>query len=336
MIAAAVIEPLISARSLRRVYQSRRGLFGKTTFITAVDDVSFDILPGETLGIVGESGSGKSTMGRMALGLEVPDRGTVNFQGEPMPRPSSASWRALRQRMQMIYQDPLSALDRRLPVLTQIREPLDIHQPREHGENILRAEEMLVRVGLSREQGGRYPHELSGGQRQRVVLARALMTAPDFLVCDEPVSALDVSIQAQVVNLLIDLQADLGLAMMFISHDLRVVRQISNRVAVMYLGTFVEEGDADDLFASPQHPYTQALVSAAPQARSAVRHERIVLTGEPPNPANRPPGCAFHPRCPVAISRCRNEAPPLAALGSARRVACHLVAGQASTTIRAA
>jgi len=336
MIAAAVIEPLISARSLRRIYRSRRGLFGKTAVVTAVDDVSFDILPGETLGIVGESGSGKSTMGRMALGLEVPDRGTVNFQGNSMPLPSFASWRAMRQRMQMIYQDPLSALDRRLPVLTQIREPLDIHKPNEHGENILRAEEMLARVGLSREQGGRYPHELSGGQRQRVVLARALMTKPDFLVCDEPVSALDVSIQAQVVNLLIDLQADLGLAMMFISHDLRVVRQISNRVAVMYLGAFVEEGNADDLFASPQHPYTQALVSAAPQGRSAVRHERIVLSGEPPNPANRPSGCAFHPRCPVAISRCSNEAPSLAPLDSGRRVACHLVAAQAPATTSAA
>lgn len=336
MIADSVIEPLIGARALRRIYRSRRGLFGNPTLVTAVDDVSFDILPGETLGIVGESGSGKSTMGRMALGLEVPDRGTVSYRGAAMPPPSSAPWRALRQRMQMIYQDPLGALDRRLPVLTQIREPLDIHQPLQRDSNAVRAAEMLARVGLSREQGGRYPHELSGGQRQRVVLARALMTKPDFLVCDEPVSALDVSIQAQVVNLLIDLQAELGLAMMFISHDLRVVRQISNRVAVMYLGAFVEEGDADDLFASPLHPYTKALVSAAPQARSAVRHERIVLSGEPPNPANRPSGCAFHPRCPVAVDRCRNEAPALATVGTTRRVACHLVAGQAPATFRAA
>lgn len=336
MIAAAMTEPLISARALRRIYRSRRGLFGKASLVTAVNDVSFDILPGETLGIVGESGSGKSTMGRMALGLEVPDRGTLGFRGEPMPPPSSAPWRALRQRMQMIYQDPLGALDRRLPVLTQIREPLDIHRPQERDSNALRAAEMLARVGLSREQGERYPHELSGGQRQRVVLARALMTRPDFLVCDEPVSALDVSIQAQVVNLLIDLQAELGLAMMFISHDLRVIRQISNRVAVMYLGAFVEEGGADDLFASPLHPYTKALVSAAPQARSTVRHERIVLAGEPPDPANRPSGCAFHPRCPVAVGRCRSEAPALVPLGTTRRVACHLVADLAPGTIRAA
>ncbi|CAN1519253.1 AppF ABC-type oligopeptide transport system, ATPase component [Rhabdaerophilaceae bacterium] len=329
-------EPLIVARNLRRVYQSRRGLFGQSSLVRAVDDVSFEILPGQTLGIVGESGSGKSTTGRVALGLEAPDVGSVTFRGQPMPPPASIEWRALRQRMQMIYQDPLGALDRRLPVLTQIREPLDIHMPADRKANDARAAEVLARVGLSREQGGRYPHELSGGQRQRVVLARALMTKPEFLVCDEPVSALDVSIQAQVVNLLIDLQAEFGLAMMFISHDLRVVRQISNRVAVMYLGVFVEEGDADDLFAAPLHPYTRALVSAAPQARSAVKHERIVLTGEPPNPANRPTGCAFHPRCSMAIARCKSEAPALAPAGTGRQVACHLIADPAASATRAA
>lgn len=336
MSAAAHDEPLVVARNLRRIYHSHRGLFGQASLVRAVDDVSFEILPGKTLGIVGESGSGKSTTGRMALGLEVPDAGHVRFRGKPMPSPSSFHWRSLRQRMQMIYQDPLGALDRRLPVLAQIREPLDIHLPMERNSNDIRATEMLARVGLSREQGGRYPHELSGGQRQRVVLARALMTKPDFLVCDEPVSALDVSIQAQVVNLLIDIQAELGLAMMFISHDLRVIRQISNRVAVMYLGSFVEEGDADDIFAAPLHPYTKALVSAAPQARTAVKHERIVLTGEPPNPANRPTGCAFHPRCVVAVARCRIEAPALVDAGSGRQVACHLIAGEASRATKAA
>lgn len=327
---------LLSVRNLRRIYTSRRGIFGASSPVRAVDDVSFDILPGETLGIVGESGSGKSTLGRLALGLEAPDLGSVVFRGSPMPMPSTVEWRGLRRRMQMIYQDPLGALDRRLPVLTQIREPLDIHQPREHHGNQVKAAEMLARVGLSREQGARYPHELSGGQRQRVVLARALMTGPDFLVCDEPVSALDVSIQAQVVNLLIDLQTELGLAMMFISHDLRVVRQISKRVAVMYLGGFVEEGDADDLFASPLHPYTKALVSAAPQARSTNRHERIVLTGEPPNPANRPTGCAFHPRCGAAMARCKEEAPALVPVGRQRRVACHLYPAAASDQTQAA
>ena len=336
MTPAEHVEPLLSARNLRRIYHARQGLSGRSSLVRAVDDVSFDIRPGKTLGIVGESGSGKSTMGRVALGLEVPDHGSLMFRGEPMPLPSSPEWRAMRQRMQMIYQDPLGALDRRLPVLTQVREPLDIHRPGEPDSNAIRAAEMLARVGLSREQGSRYPHELSGGQRQRIILARALMTKPDFLVCDEPVSALDVSIQAQVVNLLIDLQEELGLAMMFISHDLRVVRQISNRVAVMYLGAFVEVGDADDLFAAPLHPYTKALVSAAPQARSAVRHERIVLSGEPPNPANRPTGCPFHPRCPIAVARCKHESPPLARVSSARQVACHLVAGETSATIKAA
>ena len=336
MTLSALSPPLLSARNLRRVYQSRRGMFGAPSLVRAVDDVSFEIKQGETLGIVGESGSGKSTMGRLALGLEIPDHGAVHFRDEPMPLPSSRKWRTLRQQMQMIYQDPLGALDRRLPVLTQIREPLDIHRPQDRAANPNKAADMLARVGLSPDQGERYPHELSGGQRQRVVLARALMTGPDFLVCDEPVSALDVSIQAQVVNLLIDLQSELGLAMMFISHDLRVVRQISNRVAVMYLGGFVEEGDADDLFASPLHPYTKALVSAAPQSRSAIRQERIVLTGEPPNPANRPTGCAFHPRCSAAMARCKVEAPALMPAGRARKVACHLYVASASDQTRAA
>jgi peptide/nickel transport system ATP-binding protein len=234
--------------------------------------------------------------------------------------------------MQMIYQDPLGALDRRLRVLAQVREPLDIHRIGAPQERATLAMEMLTRVGLSGDHGGRFPHELSGGQRQRVVLARALMTRPDFLVCDEPVSALDVSIQAQVVNLLVDLQAELGLAMLFISHDLRVVRQVSHRVAVMYLGDFVEVGDADDLFAEPLHPYTRALVSAAPVPAGARRPERIVLKGEPPNPADRPSGCSFHPRCSFATDRCRTEAPALrpAAGGRGRSVACHLVDGVAA------
>jgi peptide/nickel transport system ATP-binding protein len=236
--------------------------------------------------------------------------------------------------MQMIYQDPLGALDRRLTVLDQVREPADIHQCGPAAERAEAALAMLGRVGLSRHLAGRYPHELSGGQRQRVVLARALMTQPAFLVCDEPVSALDVSIQAQVVNLLIDLQEEFRLAMLFISHDLRVVRQVSRRVAVMYLGRFVEEGDADDLFAEPRHPYTRALVSAAPAP--GAKGERIVLTGEPPNPANRPSGCAFHPRCPLATARCRAESPALRTLAGGRRVACHLVDGAADLSREAA
>jgi peptide/nickel transport system ATP-binding protein len=323
------MNPLVAASNLSRTYQSRRGLFGVTTQVRAVNRVSFEIFARETLGIVGESGSGKSTMGRMVLGVEPPDEGSVSFAGAAIPAVGTPAWRAQRARMQMIYQDPLGALDRRLPALTQVREPLDIHAIGAPKARQPLAMEMLARVGLSPQQAGRFPHELSGGQRQRVVLARALMTRPDFLVCDEPVSALDVSIQAQVINLLIDLQAEFGLAMLFISHDLRIVRQVSNRVAVMYLGDFVEEGDADDLFADPKHPYTQALVSAAPVAARAERKPRIVLKGEPPNPADRPSGCSFHPRCPFAIERCRSEAPTLkpTGAGSARSVACHLVDG---------
>jgi peptide/nickel transport system ATP-binding protein len=329
---------LLTATDLSRTYGSRRGLFGAITLVRAVNRVSFSISASETLGIVGESGSGKSTMGRMALGLEPPDEGEVRFIGQTIPVSGTPAWRIQRARMQMIYQDPLGALDRRLPVLTQVQEPLDIHQLGDTPQRPLRAQEMLARVGLSPEQMGRYPHELSGGQRQRVVLARALMTKPDFLVCDEPVSALDVSIQAQVVNLLVDLQAEFGLAMLFISHDLRVVRQVSNRVAVMYLGDFVEEGDADDLFAEPLHPYTRALVSAAPVTQRASGQQRIVLKGEPPNPANRPGGCSFHPRCPFAMERCRVETPALIPVdqGLGRRVACHLIEPSSAALGRAA
>jgi peptide/nickel transport system ATP-binding protein len=327
--------PLVEVSAISRSYGTRAGLFGRGTAVHAVDGVSFSIRKGETLGLVGESGSGKSTTGRIVLGLEPPDRGEVRFDGRPIAAPGTAAWRAERARMQMIFQDPLGALDRRLPVATQIREPLDIHRVGTPAEREARLRELLRAVDLTPAHGARYPAALSGGQRQRVVLARALATRPDFLVCDEPVSALDVSIQAQVVNLLCDLQAQLGLTLLFISHDLRVVRQISTVVAVMYLGRLVEIGSADDLFARPEHPYTQALVSAspAPGRRSA---GRIVLPGDPPNPAARPSGCAFHPRCPRAVARCAQEVPKLAAVGGDRRVACHLVTGPQAETRDAA
>ena len=316
-------EPLVQAKSLRKIYVQRRGQFGRATDVCAVDDISFEIAKGEALGLVGESGSGKSTTGRLVLGLESADAGSVAFDQAPLPAIGSQPWRAQRARAQMIYQDPLGALDRRLPILDQVREPLDIHDVGERAGRAQKALELLRSVGVSAEHGKRYPGELSGGQRQRAVLARALATRPDFLVCDEPVSALDVSIQAQVVNLLCDLQAELGLAMLFISHDLRVVRQVSQRIAVMYLGQIVETGSADDLFAAPLHPYTRALVSAspAPGRRSA---GRTVLQGDPPNPANRPSGCAFHPRCPNAMPKCRVEAPVVSQQTTTRTVACHL------------
>ena len=325
--------PLLMLEAVARDYATRKGLFGQRRIVRAVDGVSLTVAPGETLGIVGESGSGKSTLGRMALGLERPDQGRIAFAGAPMPAPGTPDWRALRRRMQMVLQDPLAALDRRWRVLDQIAEPLAIHGlGQDHSTAGLEA---LAAVGLSRDHGMRYPHELSGGQRQRVIIARALITNPDLLVCDEPVSALDVSIQAQVVNLLIGLQQRRGLAMVFISHDLRVVRQISDRVAVMYLGRIVEQGPAADLFRAPVHPYTRALVSAAP-APGPRRAERIILTGEPPNPAARPAGCSFHPRCPVAEARCRSETPALEPVAPGRSAACHLVVPSATLATKAA
>ncbi|WP_454855162.1 ABC transporter ATP-binding protein [Rhizobium binxianense] len=321
--------PLLSAQDIARSYELHRTAWGGASIVQAVSGVTLSVGRNETLGIVGESGSGKSTTGRLLLGLEPPTRGSISFDGKPLPSIGSPEWKRSRTRMQMIYQDPLAALDRRLPIAEQMREPLDIHRMGNSQERDGRVSELLRAVGLSDEIGRRYPHELSGGQRQRVVLARALVTRPDLLVCDEPVSALDVSIQAQVVNLLSDLQAELGLAMIFISHDLRVVRQISHRIAVMYLGRIVEEGDADDLFTRPVHPYTRALVSAAPIPGKKLTG-RIMLQGEPPNPANQPSGCAFHPRCPVAVARCRSEMPSLADLGGGRKVSCHLAGSSPS------
>lgn len=322
---------LLSMHNVARTYVTRKGLIGHRKYVRAVDDISLSVVAGKTLGIVGESGSGKSTLGRMALGLEQPDEGTVTFDSAAMPPLGTVEWRALRRRMQMVFQDPLGALDRRLPVLEQIIEPLVIHGA--EGDHQRAGQEAMSAVGLSAEHGKRYPHELSGGQRQRVVIARALITNPELLVCDEPVSALDVSIQAQVVNLLIDLQRVRGLGMMFISHDLRVVRQISSHVAVMYLGRIVEQAPAAELFHAPQHPYTRALVSAAPSPGPR-KVERVILTGEPPNPAARPSGCAFHPRCPVAIARCRSETPMLAPVGQNHGAACHLLSKASKVAAR--
>ncbi|MDW8443685.1 MAG: ATP-binding cassette domain-containing protein [Acetobacteraceae bacterium] len=281
----------------------------------------------------GNWGCGKSTTGRLVLGLEQPDHGTVTVEGAPMPDPGSPEWRRLRSRLQMVFQDPLGALDRRLTIGTQIREPLDIHRigpPRHRRERVLA---LLRAVGLREDHAERYPHELSGGQRQRAVLARALVTDPVLVVADEPISALDVSIQAQVMNLLLDLQERFGIAMLFISHDLRAVRQVSHRIAVMYLGRIVEEGDADQILRSPAHPYARALVSAIPHPGRAVK--RIILQGDPPNPANRPPGCSFHPRCPAAVVRCRTDTPPLAPRSDGRLVACHVAHERADAPLAA-
>ncbi|NGM23780.1 ATP-binding cassette domain-containing protein [Roseomonas stagni] len=324
--------PMLEAKGLVRRYAMRRGLMGRSVEVRAVDGVSLSVERGRTLGLVGESGCGKSTTGRLVLGLEAPDAGSVSFQDKPMPAPGTAPWRALRSRMQMVFQDPLGALDRRLPILAQVQEPLDIHGIGEAKDRPARAIEALRAVGLRPDQAARYPHELSGGQRQRAVLARALATEPALLVCDEPISALDVSIQAQVMNLLVDQQERLGLGILFISHDLRAVRQVSHRVAVMYLGTIVEEGEPDAVLHDPAHPYAQALVSAIPHpGRSG---QRIVLQGDPPNPADRPTGCAFHPRCPVATALCAREAPVLKPRrGDGRLVACHVAQGDVAPAV---
>ncbi len=311
------VTPLLEAEGLVRRYAMRRGLLGGAVELRAVDGVSLTIERGRTLGLVGESGCGKSTTGRLVLGIETPDAGAVRFEGAAMPRPGTQPWRALRARMQMVFQDPLGALDRRLTIGAQVAEPLRIH-----GLDERRVPALLAGVGLRPDQAARYPHELSGGQRQRAVLARALATGPALLVCDEPISALDVSIQAQVMNLLTDIQQEHGVGMLFISHDLRAVRQVSHRVAVMYLGRIVEEGEPDEVLHRPAHPYARALVSAIPHPGR--RGARIVLQGDPPNPADRPSGCAFHPRCALATARCRAEAPVLAPRAAdGRLVACH-------------
>jgi len=314
---------LLELDGVSRVYAMRRGLLARTVAVRAVDHVSLTVGRARTLGIVGESGCGKSTTARLMLGLEPPTEGSVRFRGGPMPAAGTDAWRRLRARVQMVFQDPLGALDRRLTIATQIEEPLRIHGIGDGAERRDRVAALLRDVGLRAEQAVRHPHELSGGQRQRAVLARALATDPDLLVCDEPVSALDVSIQAQVLNMLVDLQAARGIAIVFISHDLKVVRQVSHEVAVMYLGRIVEQGDPEAIFAEPVHPYARALVSAIP-VPGPRRRERIVLGGEPPNPADRPAGCAFHPRCPIAVARCRAETPALSAMPDGRLVACHL------------
>ncbi|MFE0757914.1 ABC transporter ATP-binding protein [Inquilinus sp. NPDC058860] len=315
---------LLSVERLAKQYPVT-GRRGET--LHAVDGVGFTLAAGRTLGIVGESGCGKSTTAKLVLGMIPATSGRIAFAGEPVTAVRDARWRDQRRSMQMVYQDPMAALDRRLTVGEQVLEPLAIHGL-EAGDAARRdrALSLFDAVGLRRELFGRYPHELSGGQRQRVVIARALILDPKLVVCDEAVSALDVSVAAQVINLLQDLQARSGIAYLFISHDLKVVRQVADEVAVMYLGRIVEQGRPDQLFHAPAHPYTEALVSAVPGLR---RRERIVLAGDPPNPVDRPAGCAFHPRCPRALPCCRTEAPALRPAPDGRLAACHLVPADA-------
>lgn len=317
--------PLLEMRSLARHYRVRpKGLFSRSQTLRAVSDVSLQVRSGQTLGLVGESGCGKSTTARMSLGLTPPTHGEVLFDGQPVPVRRDGEWKSLRQQMQMVYQDPMSVLDRRLRAIDQVMEPLAVFARGTPTERHEKAREVLQEVGLTESLWQRYPHELSGGQRQRVVLARALVLEPRLLVCDEPISALDVSIQAQVINLLQDSRERHGLTMLFISHDLKVVRQICDEVAVMYLGRIVEQGPPQLLFSAPAHPYTEALVSAIPTIRRGKAHQRILLQGDPPNPIDIPSGCAFHPRCPAAQPQCQQIEPSLRELTDGRKVACLL------------
>ena len=315
----------LTVEDLTRTFRLRkRGPWGPGGTLRAVDGLTFTVPAGETLGLVGESGCGKSTTAKLILGLIPPSAGRVDFDGRPVSARIDADWRRMRRRIQMIYQDPLSALDRRLSARRQIEEPLEIHAGHlDRAQRRARVDEALDQVGLSQAIADRYAHELSGGQRQRVVIARALVLEPALLVCDEPVSALDVSVQAQVLNLFQDLRAKTGFTSVFISHDLKVVRQIADQVAVMYLGRIVEIGAPEDVFHAPAHPYTRALVSAIPDPRRRGRR-RILLTGDPPNPIDLPTGCAFHKRCPDARAACAAIRPALLPVGE-RKVACHLV-----------
>jgi oligopeptide transport system ATP-binding protein len=318
--------PLLRVQKLVRHFRRRRAHpFDRPDVVRAVDGVDFDIGHGETLSIVGESGCGKTTTGRLVLGIDDPTSGHVHFEGNDVSHLAPKDWRALRPNLQMIFQDPMGALDPRMTADAQIREPLDIHKIGSENERRIKVDEALDAVSLPDIIRMRYPHELSGGQQQRVVIARALILRPKLIVCDEPVSALDVSVQAQVVNLLAELQQKLGISYLFISHDLKVVRYVSHRVAVMYLGEIVEIGDRSTLFDNPLHPYTKALISAIPVPDPDAPKDRIILSGDPPSPIAPPSGCRFHTRCPFAEERCSQIAPELKSIADGRKVACHLV-----------
>jgi oligopeptide/dipeptide ABC transporter ATP-binding protein len=319
---------LLQVRDLKKYFPIQRGLWRKTVGqVKAVDGVSFDLRAGETLGLVGESGCGKTTTGRLILRALQPTEGEVRLRHEQqmvdLTRLSRRQLKPYRKDMQVIFQDPFSSLSPRMTVYEIVSEPLEIHRIGDATERRARVRELLERVGLRVEHMGRYPHAFSGGQRQRIGIARALALQPKLIVADEPVSALDVSIQAQVINLLKDLQDNSGISFLFVAHDLSVVEHISDRVAVMYLGRIVELANAEVLYRDPRHPYTEALLSAIPASHPKLKRERIVLSGDVPNPANPPSGCHFHPRCRYARDICRTEAPPLRQVDPGHVAACH-------------
>ncbi len=316
--------PLLAVRELRKHFPVRAGMLRRpTAAVRAVDGVSFDLAAGETLGIVGESGSGKTTLGRLVLRLLEPTGGSVHFDGRDLLALERRELRRARRAMQLVFQDPFGALDPRQRVGDIVAEGLVVHGIADRAARRRQVAALLERVGLRPEVAARHPHEFSGGQRQRIGIARALALAPRLIVADEPVSALDVSVQAQIINLLQDLQQELGIAYLFIAHDLRVVEHVARRVAIMYLGRIVELADTATLFATPRHPYTRALLSAVPSLEPAARRTRVALPGEPPSPIAPPPGCPFHPRCAYAEARCRTEPPALQGTAT-HQVACHV------------
>ncbi len=318
---------LLAVQNLKVHFPVKAGMLSRAReFVKAVDDVSFTIAPGETLGLVGESGCGKTTLGRAIVRLIKPTAGNVLFGGKDLAHLSGAELRAQRRQLQMIFQDPYGSLNPRLTVEDIIGEALDLHGLADgKSARSKRVAELLMAVGLDAAYAQRYPHEFSGGQRQRIGIARALAVEPKLIVCDEPVSALDVSVQAQIINLLQDLQQQHGLAYLFIAHDLAVVEHISRRVMVMYLGKIVELAEAKEIIRAPKHPYTQALISAVPEVDPDTKRQRILLPGDVPSPIHPPSGCRFHPRCPIAEPpRCAIEPPELRELGPHHRAACHL------------
>lgn len=317
---------LLVVNDLKTYYPVRAGVLQRVVaHVKAVDGVSFTIHQGETFGLVGESGCGKSTIGRTILRLQEPTAGSVFFDGEDIFAKRRSEMKPLRRHMQIVFQDPYSSLDPRMPVGDTIAEGLEIHGIGDQRERRDVVMTMLDKVGLNPYHANRYPHEFSGGQRQRIGIARALALRPKFIICDEPVSALDVSIQSQVLNLLRDLSVEFGLTYLFIAHNLSVVEHISDRVGVMYLGKLVEVTTRAELYRNPQHPYTQALLSAIPIPKPRAKRERVLLKGEIPSPLNPPSGCRFHPRCPIAVDRCRVEDPVFEVKSSDHWVACHLV-----------
>jgi oligopeptide transport system ATP-binding protein len=319
---------LVRVENLKMHFPIRRGLLQRPVgAVKAVDGVSFDVRKGETLGLVGESGCGKSTTGRAILQLYRPTSGRVFFEGEDLTSVQGEELRRKRRRMQMIFQDPYASLNPRMTVGEIVGEPLEIHGIAHGREKRQEVQRLLGVVGLNPYFSDRFPHEFSGGQRQRIGIARALSLHPSFIVCDEPISALDVSIQAQVVNLLEDLQTEMGLTYLFIAHDLSMVRHIADRVVVMYLGHLMELASRDELYNNPLHPYTQALLSAVPVPDPSVeeRRQRIILSGDPPSPANPPKGCPFHTRCPLVMDICRQEVPAWRQASPGHWVACHRV-----------